>query len=114
MTTWFDLEAEAWAIEGGTVQSSSADDCFVVTATYGSPLAAEVRVFRAFRNRLLRRSARGRAMIGWYENVGPGLARWIDRSPGARSFVRSFLLDPAARVVRYTQFWWDSNQEELP
>ena len=114
VTTSFDLEAEAWVVEGGTVQSSSADDCFVVTATYGSPLAAEVEVFRAFRDRRLRRSARGRAMIGWYENAGPGLARWIERSPGARSFVRSFLLDPAARVVRYMQFWWDSKQEEAP
>ncbi|MGR8932486.1 MAG: CFI-box-CTERM domain-containing protein [Gammaproteobacteria bacterium] len=113
VTTSFDKQAKRW-LEAGVNKQSNGDsgDCFVVTATFGSPLAAEVQLFRRFRDHWLRKSETGRAMIDWYEKAGPNLARWIKRSPKARQFTRSFLIGPAAGMVRYSQALWDVEREE--
>lgn len=112
VTTSFDEEAEPWTVDGAIVQAGSAEDCFVVTATYRSPLAAEVQLFRSFRDRGLSRSERGRAFITWYENTGPGLARWVRNSPGALRFTRSVIIEPAAYLIRGTRLIWEPDREE--
>lgn len=64
------------------VQKSS--NCFVVTATFGSPWAAEVETFRRFRDRWLSRSVSGRLLIRLYWIIGPPMARAIERAPALR------------------------------
>lgn len=65
--------------------------CFVATAAYGSPLAAEVETLRWFRDAVLRRRAAGRAFISVYEMIGPPLAHWLQDRETCRAMVRAVL-----------------------
>lgn len=78
---------ELRAVEIGL--QSRPSKCFVATAAWGGGEQAEVAALRRFRNRVLRRRWWGRAVIGGYERVSPGLA-WAVR--------RSELLAAAVRV----------------
>jgi hypothetical protein len=66
--------------------------CFVATAAFGSPLAAEVVALRRFRDEFCVRHAAGRAFIRFYSRVGPPMADIISRSA---------LLRRAARIPLY-------------
>lgn len=70
--------------------------CFVATAAFGSPLAAEVDVLRRFRDRFLLTHAPGRALVAAYYRHGPAAADWLRVHPRARSVVR-FLLTPIVK-----------------
>jgi len=48
--------------------------CFVATAAYGTPLAAEIGVLRRLRDRHLMTNAPGRATVRAYYAVGPSMA----------------------------------------
>jgi hypothetical protein len=73
--------------------------CFIATAAYGSPLAAEVQTLRAFRDEVLERSAVGRWFVSVYYTLSPPLAALIARSGVARAVVRG-LLRPVVRWCR--------------
>jgi hypothetical protein len=75
--------------------------CFVATAAYGSPLAAEVDVLRAFRDRHLAPHALGRAFIAAYYRVGPSLADVIRPRPWLKAWARA-TLGPVVGMAR----WW--------
>jgi hypothetical protein len=66
-------------------------DCFVVTATYGTPHAKEVIRYRNFRDNYLRKFFLGRILIRIYESVGPYLAQLVTRSAYVKS-ISSFTL----------------------
>lgn len=65
--------------------------CFVATAAFDSPLAAEVGVLRRFRDRLLMPSAPGRALVAAYYRHGEAAADWLRSHAWARSTVRALL-----------------------
>ena len=46
-------------------------DCFITTATYGSPMAYQVKVFQAFREKFLRNTLLGEKIIELYNSFGP-------------------------------------------
>ena len=75
-------------------ESKKKGGCFVATAAFGSPLAAEIGVLRHLRDRHLRSHAAGALVVRWYERVGPGIASIVARSAFARSAARA-----AIRVV---------------
>lgn len=77
----------------------SKSGCFIATATYGSPHAAEVKALRAFRDRALAPSPAGRAFLRAYYLVSPPLARLVARSRRLRAFLR-WALGPLSRAVR--------------
>lgn len=60
-------------------------DCFVVTATYGTPYATEVIRYRNFRDNYLRKFFLGRVLIRIYGSIGPSLARLVTRSAYLKS-----------------------------
>lgn len=113
VTTSFDETATRWDISDDARRSSTSDaDCFIASAAYGTPLAAEVQVLRAFRDGHLRESERGRAFVRWYENVGPGLARWVEHSPEAQSFTRTTIVSPAVWAAEHLRPLWEPDAPE--
>jgi hypothetical protein len=53
--------------------------CFIATAAFGSPLEIEVLRLQLWRERVLRPTVVGRAVIALYSLVSPPLARLIER-----------------------------------
>jgi hypothetical protein len=77
--------------------SDSGGDCFIATATFGSPLAEEVQVLRTVRDRFLLTSASGQLFVQTYYRFSPPLARII----AAHELLRS-----AARGALRPVVWW--------
>ena len=79
--------------------------CFISTAAYGSPLAAEVRVLRAFRDQYLMTNAPGRAFVRIYYRHSPPLAAIISRNESLRAVSR-MVLTPAVYAVQHPVQAW--------
>ena len=62
--------------------------CFIATAAYGTPAAADIDVLRDFRDRYLAATLPGRAFIAAYYRASPRLAAQLRERPGARAAVR--------------------------
>src|SRR5262249_16177445 len=73
--------------------------CFIATAAFGGPFAAEVDALRRFRDEVLASSALGRLLTRVYELLSPPLAALLSRSPSGRAVVR-WLLRPVAALCR--------------
>jgi hypothetical protein len=73
--------------------------CFIATAAFGGPFAAEVEALRRFRDEVLARAALGRLLTRAYEALSPPLAAWLSRSPRGRAAMR-WLLRPVAALCR--------------
>ena len=80
---------------------STVTPCFIATAAYGSPLASEISVLRAARDRYLAPNVLGRALIATYYSVGPRLAEPVREHPWLARAVRAIL----APIVRLTAWW---------
>jgi hypothetical protein len=78
--------------------------CFIVTAACGDPAAPEVEALREVRERVLRPSRLGRAVIRGYERAAPPWAARLEARPRAARLVRTLAVKPAAwmatRVLR--------------
>ncbi len=85
------------ASAGGTVVGGIAGGggggggCFIATATYGSPLARDVKVLNEFRDRYLVRNSLGRSLVSLYYRHGPNLADFISTRPPLKGLVRGGL-----------------------
>ena len=73
---------------------SNTTNCFVATASYGSPMAKEVVTFRAFRDRVLIPNPVGRAFVKAYYKYGPYAANLIATSDTLRAGGRALLWAP--------------------
>jgi predicted Zn finger-like uncharacterized protein len=73
--------------------------CFIATAAFGSPFAAEVETLRRYRDEVLAHSTLGRLLVRVYEIVSPPLAAVLSRSARGRATVRC-LLRPVAAFCR--------------
>jgi hypothetical protein len=62
--------------------------CFIATAAFGSPLAPQVQVLRAFRDRYLLSTVPGRWLVQGYYAVSPALADAIRDRAMLRAVVR--------------------------
>ncbi len=80
--------------------------CFIATAAYGTPSAAEIDVLREFRDTVLLRSAAGSAFVDLYYALSPAVAEVISESGLMRTAVREFLVDPAVWLVEATGGIW--------
>ncbi|HKP58270.1 MAG TPA: CFI-box-CTERM domain-containing protein [Polyangiales bacterium] len=74
--------------------------CFVATAAYGSPMAAEIGVLRRFRDRQLATHWIGRQLVAAYYVVGPMLADQIRDHDILRAGARA-LLTPLVAVAHW-------------
>lgn len=73
--------------------------CFIATAAYGSPFAAEVLVLSQFRDEVLLRSKLGRSAVRLYYTVSPPLAMSIEGKEPLKVVIRT-LLTPILYLVR--------------
>ena len=71
--------------------SSMASYCFIATAAYGTPMAGEVTVLKAFRDNYLMETASGRGFVKNYYRYSPPIARFISDKPALRRIVRAML-----------------------
>jgi hypothetical protein len=78
--------------------------CFIATAAYGSAMAPEVDVLRAWRDRYLAPHAAGRAFIAVYQTWSPPAADAIRRSEALRAAARG-LLWPVVGVAWVWLHW---------
>jgi hypothetical protein len=67
------------------------NSCFVATAAYGSPLEKNVKVLRAFRDKVLLKTSVGQLFVKAYYFLSPPLAKWIGLSATRRSVARTVL-----------------------
>ncbi|WP_143140792.1 CFI-box-CTERM domain-containing protein [Nannocystis exedens] len=73
--------------------------CFVATAAFGAPWAAQVAALRAFRDAWLKPSATGVDLVRFYYAYSPPLARVIAGEPLLRGLAR-VVLAPVADAAR--------------
>ena len=76
--------------------------CFVATAAYGSPLAAEIGALRRLRDRYLATHAIGQQLVAAYGVIGPALADHIREHDSVRAAVRT-LLTPLVAMARWLE-----------
>lgn len=81
-----DARARSLGIEG-----EAKSGCFVATAAFGSPLAAEVAALQRFRDHALLPHPLGRLFVRAYYRLSPPLATWIAGRPARRAAVRVLL-----------------------
>ena len=67
-------------------------DCFIATAAFGTPFAADLFYLRSFRNHVLSQFRLGRSFINFYNTHSPPVAKIIAQSKILRFLVLVFLI----------------------
>jgi len=97
----------AYTVPGGSSPSTGSGGggggggCFIATAAYGSYLAPEVMVLRAFRDECLLTSKAGGAFVDWYYQISPPVAAFISEHEMLKCAVR-WGLTPVVYAVKYS------------
>ena len=86
--------------------AKASGECFIATAAYGTPAAAEIDVLRQFRDEFLMHNPPGRAFVSIYYQVSPPVADFISEHEALRTVVREDFVDPVVEVVKATRGWW--------
>jgi hypothetical protein len=76
-----------------------AGPCFIATAAYGTPMAAEIDVLRKFRDDNLNPHLLGKHLVMVYYTLSPPLANIITRSKRMKALVRANL-NPLIRALK--------------
>jgi len=75
--------------------------CFIATAVFDSPTAAEVLILRIFREQILKPHPLGRGFILTYYKISPPLAQWIRKSPRTKLVFAHFLRNLASILNKH-------------
>jgi hypothetical protein len=85
--------------ESGPASSSSGSRCFIATAAFGSPMAPEVVLLRAFRDSYLLTNGPGRIFVEFYYWISPPIADFISRDEHLKQITR-IALTPVIYCVK--------------
>jgi len=100
------ISKEGYVAKSATVAVGTADEtvdvsltpgvapppaCAIATAAYGSPLAPELDVFRAYRDQVLLENPLGRLFVKAYYKTSPPFAAVLARSEILKALARKFL-----------------------
>jgi tetratricopeptide (TPR) repeat protein/predicted RNA-binding Zn-ribbon protein involved in translation (DUF1610 family) len=72
--------------------------CFIATAAFGTPMAAELDTLRAYRDTVLKSHWVGRAFIFVYYRISPAIAGIIQNYEGMKACVRAVLRKVVQRI----------------
>jgi hypothetical protein len=75
-----------------SIHITPAGGCFIATAAYGTPMAAEVQVLRQFRDEYLLTNTVGQAFVDFYYRASPPIARFLDDYAALKPVVRLGLM----------------------
>ena len=86
---------------GGDSGGGGGGPCFIATAAYGTPMAADIDTLRAVRDTFLLNSAVGTAFVDAYYHVSPAIADVVAKYPVVAAAVRIVLVPViwAAKLV---------------
>lgn len=88
----------------GVLQLADGSPCFIATAAYGTPLAAELGPLRAARDTWLLSNPVGTALVDAYYRLSPPLADIIAQQPILAAITR-VLLVPVIVLAQVAQAW---------
>jgi len=77
--------------------------CFIATAAYGSPLAYELDVLRAFRDRKMMISRLGKVIVSAYYRTSPPIASFIAQRQTLRRILRN-CINPIVNFLKSRGF----------
>ena len=80
--------------------------CFIATAAYGTPTAAQIDVLREFRDVVLLESTAGSQFVDLYYRFSPPIADFIAGNDFLRTLVRELLVDPIVWIVEASGDIW--------
>jgi uncharacterized repeat protein (TIGR02543 family) len=104
--TTFTMPAQSVVVTATFQIISTTNGCFIATAAYGSPAAAQIDVLREFRDGVLLESGVGSQLIDLYYGLSPPIADFISGNSFLRTVVRELLVDPVVWVVGATGGMW--------
>ncbi len=70
------------------IHFTTVDPCFIATAAWGTPFAAEINALRRFRDQHLLTHGAGQWFVRQYYEYSPPVADWIRKRDGVRRVVR--------------------------
>lgn len=77
---------------GGSSGGGGGGPCFIATAAYGTPMAADIDALRAVRDTFMLDNAAGSAFVDAYYRVSPAIADAVAQSPLLAALVRVLLV----------------------
>ncbi len=79
-------------IGGGSSGGGGGGPCFIATAAYGTPMAADIDALRSVRDTFMLDNAAGSAFVDAYYRVSPAIADAVAQSPLLAALVRVLLV----------------------
>jgi len=81
-------ETPAAPVTGG---GGGGGGCFIATASFGTPMAEEVKALTKFRDEVLLKTTAGRDFVELYYKTSPPIAEFIRNKPALKAMVREAL-----------------------
>lgn len=76
------------------------DSCFIATAAYGTPQAAEIDQLRDFRDEFLLQTRSGQWFVSLYYSYSPPVADWVSQKESRKRATRAIIIRPSLFVAK--------------